>query len=993
MVYDAVRGVNGCDCAAATKALADATREDSSGEVLLSTCFPCPLGSSCSGKGASLASLPLEVGYWRASADSADIRRCPITGTDEPSCAGREGGCKALTAGPYCRLCDDELEDHYFDNVQQSCLPCSGSQAATLAGFLSVFPVLVSIAIAIGISSTACSRRCRSTWKESRLARWLKKSHAFTWRILKQTSLVKKGKITVTFYQIATSIQSVFLVIYPADVESILAAFRFLAFNFTDLNLAWACFGLGAYTDRLLFFTLSPLIFLIPTLPLGAILSKKHDTTRLHRLASVALPTILAVLFFIFPSVTSIALQGMETRCECFDVGAATGECFLRADLALKCGSGDPSTNELHEWTPEYQHANAIAWMAIVLYPVGVPAVFLLLLFTCRKSLLGKEKETPLSHALNFLHSEYKPQFFYWEVVELAKKFYFVGFSLLIPPGTLRQLVAGIAVSVFMLVMQVSAMPYRTMSNNMIASSTAVSLLVLMLGALVIKISVLTDTLSGRGLLTDLLLFQYSLPTGLLSAVLITSILGTVIAIGFVLMVKLYSESQSGFVSPELWAAMQVELKKTRRGCCKPKPSLGVSHDISGKFDSTPKYMVFGAAQTFVNGLKGQLESFGCTGDRSIREEFASNDGGKWLKELTYVWEQDAMEAYPSTKGEPWKPEEKDQYTRDLGHGGMTLDDFVESINEGIDDVAAKISKVQAFAARMYTGPWFIAVNFWLRFGPVACTCDTTTYHDKYGDPQPASTFRLFTPDDDGKCRVCKKGIEEHHEQEIDDWATTASVLYDTIIKLSMVTAPTTVYRGIKEDELRGFLPPAFVATEGEGFRGGVEMAFMSTTVDPAVAVEYSGGMGAGGSIVQIEFDLANRGAKLQALSQYPAEVELLFPPVTALTVEEKKQVGPKRVLHVRAAVSTNRPHVAWCESVDSKPPPGWLATWRVAEQLGAPSSRLFSSAVRSRKPSASVVGGMMDLVSGRRRSSFDFAQVREGDKTALVVAKEATQV
>ena len=60
--------------------------------------------------------------------------------------------------------------------------------------------------------------------------------------------------------------------------------------------------------------------------------------------------------------------------------------------------------------------------------------------------------------------------------------------------------------------------------------------------------------------------------------------------------------------------------------------------------------------------------------------------------------------------------------------------------------------------------------------------------------------------------------------------------------------------------------------------------------------------MGAGGSIVQIEFDLANRGAKLQALSQYPAEVELLFPPVTALTVEEKKQVGPKRVLHVRAA-------------------------------------------------------------------------------------------
>ena len=52
---------------------------------------------------------------------------------------------------------------------------------------------------------------------------------------------------------------------------------------------------------------------------------------------------------------------------------------------------------------------------------------------------------------------------------------------------------------------------------------------------------------------------------------------------------------------------------------------------------------------------------------------------------------------------------------------------------------------------------------------------------------------------------------------------------------------------------------------------GGVEMAFMSTTTELAVAVEYAGrGDSDKRTIMEIPFDMASRGASVQWVSQYP---------------------------------------------------------------------------------------------------------------------------
>ena len=48
----------------------------------------------------------------------------------------------------------------------------------------------------------------------------------------------------------------------------------------------------------------------------------------------------------------------------------------------------------------------------------------------------------------------------------------------------------------------------------------------------------------------------------------------------------------------------------------------------------------------------------------------------------------------------------------------------------------------------------------------------------------------------------------------------------------------------------------------------------MSTTCNPAVALDYSGGEATTGTLFAIDFDMTSRGASVQFLSQYPHEEE-----------------------------------------------------------------------------------------------------------------------
>mgnify|MGYP001351022466 FL=1 len=81
-------------------------------------------------------------------------------------------------------------------------------------------------------------------------------------------------------------------------------------------------------------------------------------------------------------------------------------------------------------------------------------------------------------------------------------------------------------------------------------------------------------------------------------------------------------------------------------------------------------------------------------------------------------------------------------------------------------------------------------------------------------------------------------------------------------------------------------LPDEFWEANKYGVKGGVEAAFMSTTLEVAVAMGYAAGDGSKmGIVLEIRQGMVNRGADISWLSQYPHERETLFGPLTGIEV------------------------------------------------------------------------------------------------------------
>ena len=86
-----------------------------------------------------------------------------------------------------------------------------------------------------------------------------------------------------------------------------------------------------------------------------------------------------------------------------------------------------------HRVTPEYATIRMWAIIGLVIYPLGVPLTYFLLLSHERAAIaLGKPGRGTLAHALRLLWSDYEPSCWYWEVCELARKVTLVGFFALI---------------------------------------------------------------------------------------------------------------------------------------------------------------------------------------------------------------------------------------------------------------------------------------------------------------------------------------------------------------------------------------------------------------------------------------------------------------------------------------------------------------------------------------------------------------------------------
>lgn len=178
--------------------------------------------------------------------------------------------------------------------------------------------------------------------------------------------------------------------------------------------------------------------------------------------------------------------------------------------------------------------------------------------------------------------------------------------------------------------------------------------------------------------------------------------------------------------------------------------------------------------------------------------------------------------------------------TRDLGRDGETLADFVAHPNARL----ARLDEAHIVALRAYTTAAYKVIN-----GPLR---DVESC-----EPHPFPVTIAFLREAISKLRA----VGAHEDMQEGKTETRLDL-----------------WRGMRDTEV----------TESFTQHGGTELAPMSTTTKLEVAMQYS--MAATSLFFKLRTDsFMQRGASIQFLSAFPAEEEVLFPPLTFLKPTGKK--------------------------------------------------------------------------------------------------------
>lgn len=174
---------------------------------------------------------------------------------------------------------------------------------------------------------------------------------------------------------------------------------------------------------------------------------------------------------------------------------------------------------------------------------------------------------------------------------------------------------------------------------------------------------------------------------------------------------------------------------------------------------------------------------------------------------------------------------------------------------------AASLSKAELVMCRLYTGPMYFLYNSKLR-----ALLPLMKKH--WTGEKTASAVR----------EAMEKGIKELGP----GFVTSILVLDSALLKLrtvSQLPANRKVYRGLYGVDV----PESFKGPDERGNRGGVEFGFLSTSSSKTQAVGYINFDYGMPQLYEIQVGQINRGTSLKWISYFPAEEEVLLPPLCSL--------------------------------------------------------------------------------------------------------------
>lgn len=249
--------------------------------------------------------------------------------------------------------------------------------------------------------------------------------------------------------------------------------------------LAAGCLWSGVdFHDRLLVSTLGPLVvvgFLAVTYRIAVRRNGASGAAVAEKIRHKHLTTLLLLTFLVYSSVSSMVFQTFA--CETLDDGIE----YLRADYRIHC------TDAKHKAFEVY------AGFMVFVYPVGIPLLYAALLFQ-RRGVLAKDDENrtdadrTVAQPIAGLWEAYRPERFYYEVVECGRRVLLTGVVVFIFPNTAAQIAITILISSFFALFFEVLSPYTSESDTWLSRGGHVIVFLSMFDLLLLKVDVSDET-------------------------------------------------------------------------------------------------------------------------------------------------------------------------------------------------------------------------------------------------------------------------------------------------------------------------------------------------------------------------------------------------------------------------------------------------------------------------------------------------------------------
>lgn len=276
-------------------------------------------------------------------------------------------------------------------------------------------------------------------------------------------SVAGQLQVLISHFQVMSSFSVSIDIEWPSMFGDFCNVFAFLSLDVNSLFALGCVASTNYYGSIMITFLLPTIAF--PLIVVVAFICIEYCELEKESVKNKAWLASLYLMFLIYPNCCATFLSTFY----CHTVEETD---YLVMDYSLTC------------YDSEWSFYAGISIAGICLYCIGIPLLDYIILFQNQHKLFISEK---FEGRFGFIYGRFQEEYFYWELVEMLRKFVMGGLLMFVKSGTFEQVVVGIIMAGAFLMLQFRFRPFAEDVDNNLAIMGGIATTCTMLMAVLVK--------------------------------------------------------------------------------------------------------------------------------------------------------------------------------------------------------------------------------------------------------------------------------------------------------------------------------------------------------------------------------------------------------------------------------------------------------------------------------------------------------------------------